>query len=165
MWNGWMMLVAFAIYQIIVLYVLMFAENWDYFVLDCWRVWLVCMFAENHRDYYVWLVMYVYWKLRLFLWELRLLYSYLLSCWPFFVIVKPDRYPISTQNLTGTSMGMNFYPWIWVQVWISTHGFFVGGRVIVLPDLNLTHCHPNGRSVILLYHQPFSVMSSAILLH
>jgi hypothetical protein len=54
------MLVAFAIYQIIVLYVLMFVENWDYFVLDCWRVWLVCMFAENRRDYYVWLVMYVY---------------------------------------------------------------------------------------------------------
>jgi hypothetical protein len=30
-----MMLVAFAICQIIVVYVLMFVENWDYFVLDC----------------------------------------------------------------------------------------------------------------------------------
>jgi hypothetical protein len=45
-----MMLVAFAIYQIIVLYVLMFVKNWDYFVLGCW---LVCMFVENHQDYYV----------------------------------------------------------------------------------------------------------------
>jgi hypothetical protein len=50
------MLVAIAICQIIVLYVLMFAENCDYFTLSCL---LVCMFAENRRDYYVWLVMYV----------------------------------------------------------------------------------------------------------
>jgi hypothetical protein len=51
-----MMLVVFDICQIIVLYVFMFAENWDYFVLGCF---LVCMFDENCQDYYVWLVMYV----------------------------------------------------------------------------------------------------------
>jgi hypothetical protein len=44
------MLVALTICQIIVLYVLIFTENWNYFVLDYWRV---CMFAENRRDYYV----------------------------------------------------------------------------------------------------------------
>jgi hypothetical protein len=42
-----MILAVFAICQIIVLYVLMFAENWGYFVSDCLRVWLVCMFVEN----------------------------------------------------------------------------------------------------------------------
>jgi hypothetical protein len=46
--NGEMILVAFAIYQIIVLSLLMFAENWDYFVFDCWLVWLICMFVENN---------------------------------------------------------------------------------------------------------------------
>jgi hypothetical protein len=51
-----MMLVDFAICQTIVLYVLMFAKNWDYFVLGCL---LVCMLAENYRGYYVCLVMYV----------------------------------------------------------------------------------------------------------
>jgi VanZ family protein len=50
------MLVAFAICQIIVLYVFMFAENWDYFVLGCL---LVCMYAENRQNYYVSLVMYI----------------------------------------------------------------------------------------------------------
>jgi hypothetical protein len=50
------MLVAIAICQIIVLYVLMFGENCDYFALSCL---LVCMFAENRRDYYVWFVMYI----------------------------------------------------------------------------------------------------------
>jgi hypothetical protein len=39
-----MILVAFSICQIIVLYVLMFVTNYDYFVLGCW---LVSMFAEN----------------------------------------------------------------------------------------------------------------------
>jgi hypothetical protein len=51
-----MRLVAFATCQIIVLYVLMFVEYLNYFVLG---YLLVCMFVENHRDYYVWLVMYV----------------------------------------------------------------------------------------------------------
>jgi hypothetical protein len=37
-----MMLVACAICQIIVLCILMLAENWDYFVLGCWLIWLVC---------------------------------------------------------------------------------------------------------------------------
>jgi hypothetical protein len=50
---------------------------------------------------------------------------------------KLDGYPIPTQNLMGT--GMNFYPWIWVQ--ISTRNLFADGRVITLPDLNSTHCH------------------------
>jgi hypothetical protein len=50
------MLVAFAIYKIIVLYVLMFAENRDYFILGCW---VICMFVENREDYYVCLVTYV----------------------------------------------------------------------------------------------------------
>jgi hypothetical protein len=38
------------------------------------------------------------------------------------------------------STGMNFYPWVRVQ--ISTHSLFADGRVIALPDLNPTHCHP-----------------------
>jgi VanZ family protein len=50
------MLVVFDICQIVVLYVLMFAENWDYFMLGCL---LVCVFAKNRQDYYVLLVMYV----------------------------------------------------------------------------------------------------------
>jgi VanZ family protein len=54
--NGGMMLVVFDICQIVVLYVLMFAENWDYFMLGCL---LVCVFAKNRQDYYVLLVMYV----------------------------------------------------------------------------------------------------------
>jgi hypothetical protein len=58
---------------------------------------------------------------------------------------KPDGYPIPVQNPTG--MSMNFYPWVWVRVWISTCNSFAGGRVIALPDLNLTHCHP--------YYQPW----------
>jgi uncharacterized membrane protein len=36
--NGGMILIDFAICQIIVLYVLMFAENYDYFVLACLHV-------------------------------------------------------------------------------------------------------------------------------
>jgi hypothetical protein len=30
----------------------------------------------------------------------------------FFVIVKPDGYPIPAQSPTSTDMGTNFYPWI-----------------------------------------------------
>jgi hypothetical protein len=55
--NGEMMLVAFAICQIIVLYVLMFTENWDYFVFDLFACLLktveiilfalLYMFAKN----------------------------------------------------------------------------------------------------------------------
>jgi hypothetical protein len=40
------MLVTFIICQIIVFYVLMYTENWDYFVLDYFL-------AENRQDYYV----------------------------------------------------------------------------------------------------------------
>jgi hypothetical protein len=36
--------------------------------------------------------------------------------------------------------GINFYPWIWVQ--ISTLSLFADGRVIALPDSNPTRCHP-----------------------
>jgi hypothetical protein len=50
------MVIAFAICQIIVLYVLMFVENYDYFVLG---YFLVCVFGENRRDYYVWFVLHV----------------------------------------------------------------------------------------------------------
>jgi hypothetical protein len=53
---------------------------------------------------------------------------------------KPDGYPIPARNLMGTDTGMNFYPWVWVQ--ISTRNLFAGGRVIALPDLNPTRCHP-----------------------
>jgi hypothetical protein len=45
---------------------------------------------------------------------------------------KPDGYPIPARNLTGT--GMNFYPWVWVRVRISTRSLFAGGWVIALPD-------------------------------
>jgi hypothetical protein len=55
---------------------------------------------------------------------------------------KPDRYPIPTQNLMGMDTGMNFYPWVWVWVRISTRSLFAGGRVIALPDPNQTRCHP-----------------------
>jgi hypothetical protein len=48
--------VAFAICQIIILYVLMFAKNCDYFMLG---YWFVCVFIENRRDYYIWIVIYV----------------------------------------------------------------------------------------------------------
>jgi hypothetical protein len=50
------MLVVLTICQIIILYVLIFTENWNYFVLDYWRVWrtvetimfdLLCMFVKN----------------------------------------------------------------------------------------------------------------------
>jgi hypothetical protein len=85
--------------------------------------------------------MYVCWELGLFLLELIeifvLIFAELLA---FFVIVKPDGYPIPAQSPTGTNM-----------VQISTHGyeyvygyeflpvtFFVDGRVINLPDPNLT---------------------------
>jgi hypothetical protein len=34
----------------------MFIDNCDYFVLGCF---FVCVFTENRRDYYVWLVMHV----------------------------------------------------------------------------------------------------------
>jgi hypothetical protein len=53
---------------------------------------------------------------------------------------KPDGYPIPTQNPMGTGTDMNFYPRVRVQ--ISTRSLFAGGRVIALPDLNPTHCHP-----------------------
>jgi hypothetical protein len=43
---------------------------------------------------------------------------------------KPDGYPIPARNPTGT--GMNFYPWVRVQ--ISTRSIIAGGRVIALPD-------------------------------
>jgi hypothetical protein len=46
---------------------------------------------------------------------------------------KLDGYPIPARNPTGTGTGMNFYPWIRVQ--ISTRSLFAGGRVIALPDL------------------------------
>jgi hypothetical protein len=55
---------------------------------------------------------------------------------------KPDGYLIPARNPTGTGVGMNFYPWVWVQVRISTHSLFTDGRVIALPDPNLTRCHP-----------------------
>jgi hypothetical protein len=51
---------------------------------------------------------------------------------------KPDGYPIPARNLM--SMGMNFYPWVRVQ--ISTRSLFASGRVIALPDPNPTRCHP-----------------------
>jgi hypothetical protein len=53
---------------------------------------------------------------------------------------KPDGYPIPARNPMGTDMGMNFYPWVRVQ--ISTRILFASGRVIALPDPNLTRCHP-----------------------
>jgi hypothetical protein len=53
---------------------------------------------------------------------------------------KPDGYPIPAQNPTGT--GMNFYPRVRVRIQISTYNIFAGGRVIALPDLNPTRCHP-----------------------
>jgi hypothetical protein len=55
---------------------------------------------------------------------------------------KPDGYPIHAQNPTGTSTGMNFYPWVRVRVQISTRSLFTDGRVIALPDPNPTRCHP-----------------------
>jgi hypothetical protein len=51
-----------------------------------------------------------------------------------FLIVKLDGYPITTRNLTGMGMCTDFYTWIWVCVWVSTHDLFVGRRVIALPD-------------------------------
>jgi hypothetical protein len=53
---------------------------------------------------------------------------------------KPNGYPIPAQNPTGMGTGMNFYPWVRVQ--ISTRSLFAGGRVITLPGLNPTRCHP-----------------------
>jgi hypothetical protein len=53
---------------------------------------------------------------------------------------KPDEYLIPARNPTGTGTGMNFYPWIRVQ--ISTRSLFTGGRKIALPDPNPTRCHP-----------------------
>jgi hypothetical protein len=38
--------------------------------------------------------------------------------------------------------GMNFYPRVRIQVQISTRSLFADGRVIALPDPNLTRCHP-----------------------
>jgi hypothetical protein len=55
---------------------------------------------------------------------------------------KPDGYPIPARNPTGMGTGMNFYPRVRVWVQISTRSLFAGGRVIALPDLNLTRCHP-----------------------
>jgi hypothetical protein len=55
---------------------------------------------------------------------------------------KPDGYPIPARNPTGMGTGMNFYPWVWVRVQISTHSLFAGGWVIVVPDPNPTRCHP-----------------------
>jgi hypothetical protein len=43
-------------------------------------------------------------------------------------------------NPTGTGTSMNFYSR--VQVQISTHSLFAGGRVIALPDPNPARCHP-----------------------
>jgi hypothetical protein len=43
---------------------------------------------------------------------------------------KSDWYPIPARNPTGT--GMNFYPWVRVQ--ISTHSLFADGQVIAPPD-------------------------------
>jgi hypothetical protein len=37
---------------------------------------------------------------------------------------------------------MNFYPRVWVRVQIFTRKLFADGRVIALPDLNPTRCHP-----------------------
>jgi hypothetical protein len=42
----------------------------------------------------------------------------------------------------GMGTGMNFYPWVWVRVRISTRSLFAGGQVIALPDPNQTCCHP-----------------------
>jgi hypothetical protein len=55
---------------------------------------------------------------------------------------KPDGYPIPARNPTGMGMGMNFYSRVRVGVQISTRSLFAGGRVIALPDPNLTRCHP-----------------------
>jgi hypothetical protein len=45
---------------------------------------------------------------------------------------------MGTRNPMGT--GMNFYPRVRVQ--ISIRNLFTGGRVIAIPDLNPTRCHP-----------------------
>jgi hypothetical protein len=47
---------------------------------------------------------------------------------------KPDGYPIPARNPTGMGTSMNFYPWVRIQVQISTRNLFADGRVIALPD-------------------------------
>jgi hypothetical protein len=53
---------------------------------------------------------------------------------------KPDWYLIPVRNPTGTCM--NFYPCVWVRVWISTRNLFADGWLIALPDPNPTRYHP-----------------------
>jgi hypothetical protein len=48
---------------------------------------------------------------------------------------KPDGYPIPARNLR-------------VRVRIFTHMLFAGGRVIALPDSNLTRYHPYPRPYV-----------------
>jgi hypothetical protein len=96
------MLDAFAICQIIVLYVLIFADNLDYFVLGCLHV---CrepsrlLFLACHVCLLRTKIIFV--RIEIFV----LIFAKLLAV--FFVIVKPDGYPIPTRNPTGT--GINFY--------------------------------------------------------
>jgi hypothetical protein len=51
---------------------------------------------------------------------------------------KPDGYP----KPDGYGYSMNFYPRVWVRVWIFTRSIFAGGWIIALPDPNPTRCHP-----------------------
>jgi hypothetical protein len=46
---------------------------------------------------------------------------------------------VEWQNSTDTCM--NFYSWVWVQVWISTRSLFANRQVIALPDPNPARCH------------------------
>jgi hypothetical protein len=61
---------------------------------------------------------------------------------------KPDGYPIPARNPMGMGTGMNFYPRVRVWVQISTRSLFTGGRVIALPNPNLTCCHPYIYSIV-----------------
>jgi hypothetical protein len=63
---------------------------------------------------------------------------------------KLDGYPIPVRNPMGTGTGMNFYPWVRVQ--ISTRSLFADGRVIALPDPNPARCHSYTKS----YFKPSS---------
>jgi hypothetical protein len=61
---------------------------------------------------------------------------------------KPDGYSIPGQNPMGMGMSMNFYPQVWVRIRIFTHSLFTDKRVIVLPGLNPTCCHPYQKSLL-----------------
>jgi hypothetical protein len=50
---------------------------------------------------------------------------------------KPNEYLIIIRNSMDIGTGMNFYPYVWVQIFIRS--LFTDEWVITLPDLNPIH--------------------------